>query len=179
MEQYHRAAAPSAGRRANERRFAALRSAKTPARSGSGLEKEPHHLRRDHRQNHSLEQAAHMHKELVKDSLRQIPSVDKLVGEIGDCDVPRPVIVAVVRRVLALMRKEKKIPNGSGVRSRVRAAIDAVRLAKIQPVINGTGIIIHTNLGRAPLGPVVVESLTAIAQNYCNLEFDLNGGERS
>ena len=119
-----------------------------------------------------------MHKELVKDSLRQIPSVDKLVGEIGDCDVPRPVIVAVVRRVLALMRKEKKIPNGSGVRSRVRAAIDAVRLAKIQPVINGTGIIIHTNLGRAPLGPVVVESLSAIAQNYCNLEFDLNGGER-
>ena len=107
-----------------------------------------------------------MHKELVKDSLRQIPSVDKLVGEIGDCDLPRPVIVAVVRRVLALMRKEKKIPNGSGVRSRVRAAIDAVRLAKIQPVINGTGIIIHTNLGRAPLGPVVVESLSAIAQNY-------------
>ena len=119
-----------------------------------------------------------MHKELVKDSLRQIPSVDKLVGEIGDCDLPRPVIVTVVRRVLALMRKEKKIPNGSGVRSRVRAAIDAVRLAKIQPVINGTGIIIHTNLGRAPLGSVVVESLSAIAQNYCNLEFDLNGGER-
>ena len=119
-----------------------------------------------------------MHKELIKDSLRQIPSVDKLVGEIGDCDLPRPVIVAVVRRVLALMRKEKKTPNGSGVRSRVRAAIDAVRLAKIQPVINGTGIIIHTNLGRAPLGPAVVESLSAIAQNYCNLEFDLNGGER-
>src|SRR5207249_9590094 len=50
--------------------------------------------------------------------------------------------------------------------------------ARIQPVINGTGILVHTNLGRAPLGPAVVEALATIAANYNNLEFDLSGGER-
>jgi len=45
-------------------------------------------------------------------------------------------------------------------------------------VINGTGIVIHTNFGRAPLGPTVIESLTAIAANYSNLEYDLSSGQR-
>ena len=111
-------------------------------------------------------------------SLRKIPSVDKVVGEIGDCDLPRRVIVDVVRHELGLLRAEKNIPNFSGVMSRIRAAIDPLQLAKIQPVINGTGIVIHTNFGRAPLAPAVIESLTAIAANYTNLEYDLASGER-
>jgi L-seryl-tRNA(Ser) seleniumtransferase len=104
--------------------------------------------------------------------------VDRVVGEIGDCDLPRRVVVDVVRHELELLRAEKKIPNFSGVMSRVRAAVDALGLAKIQPVINGTGIVIHTNFGRAPLGPTVIESLTAIAANYNNLEYDLSSGQR-
>ena len=111
-------------------------------------------------------------------SLRKIPSVDKVVGEIGDCDLPRRVVVDVVRHELGLLRAEKNIPNFSGVMSRIRAAIDPLQLAKIQPVINGTGIVIHTNFGRAPLAPAVIESLTAIAANYTNLEYDLASGER-
>jgi L-seryl-tRNA(Ser) seleniumtransferase len=119
-----------------------------------------------------------MHDELSKSSLRKIPSVDKVVGEIGDCDLPRRVVVEVVRRELGLLRTEKKIPNFSGVMSRIRAAINALQLAKIQPVINGTGIVIHTNFGRAPLGPALIESLSTIAANYTNLEYDLTSGER-
>src|SRR5213595_493449 len=111
-------------------------------------------------------------------SLRKIPSVDKVVGEIGDCDLPRRVIVDVVRHELGLLRAEKKVPNFSGVMSRIRTAIDALQLAKIQPVINGTGIVIHTNFGRAPLGPALIESLTAIGPGYTNLEYDLTSGER-
>jgi len=111
-------------------------------------------------------------------SLRKIPSVDKVVGEIGGCDLPRRVVVDVVRHELGLLRAEKNIPNFSGVMSRIRAAIDPLQLAKIQPVINGTGIVIHTNFGRAPLAPAVIESLTAIAANYTNLEYDLASGER-
>jgi L-seryl-tRNA(Ser) seleniumtransferase len=114
----------------------------------------------------------------TKQSLRKIPSVDKVAGEIGDCDLPRRVVVDVVRRELGLLRAEKKIPNFSGVVSRIRETIEALRLAKIQPVINGTGIVIHTNFGRAPLGPAVIESLTAIAANYNNLEYDLTTGQR-
>jgi L-seryl-tRNA(Ser) seleniumtransferase len=115
---------------------------------------------------------------ITTESLRKIPSVDKVVGEIGDCDLPRRLVVDVVRRELELLRAEKKIPNFSGVMSRIRAGIDALQLAKIQPLINGTGIVIHTNFGRAPLGDVVIESLNAVAANYTNLEYDLNTGQR-
>src|SRR5205814_7600598 len=111
-------------------------------------------------------------------SLRKIPSVDKVVGEIGDCDLPRRVVVEVVRHEVGSLRREKRIPNFSGIMSHIRAAIDPLQLAKIQPVINGTGIVIHTIFGRAPLGPAVIESLTAIAANYTNLEYDLTSGER-
>src|SRR6267143_7149865 len=115
---------------------------------------------------------------MATESLRKIPSVEKVVCEIGGCDLPRRVVADVVRHELGLLRAEKKIPNFSGVMSRVRTAIDALQLAKIQPVINGTGIVIHTNFGRAPLGPALIESLTAIAANYTNLEYDLPSGDR-
>jgi L-seryl-tRNA(Ser) seleniumtransferase len=115
---------------------------------------------------------------MATESLQKIPSVDKVVCEIGGCDLPRRVVVDVVRHELGLLRAEKKIPNFSGVMSRIRAAIDALQLAKIQPVINGTGIVIHTNFGRAPLGPAVIKSLSSVAANYTNLEYDLTSGER-
>src|SRR5437762_9483195 len=119
-----------------------------------------------------------MNRAIVTESRRKIPSVDKVVCEIGNCDLPRRVIVDVVRHELGLLRAEKKVSNFSGVMSRIRTAIDALQLAKIQPVINGTGIIIHTNFGRAPLGPALIESLTAIGPGYTNLEYDLTSGER-
>jgi L-seryl-tRNA(Ser) seleniumtransferase len=119
-----------------------------------------------------------MHDEAVRGSLRKIPSVDKIVGEIGDCDLPRPVVVEVVRHQLALMRTEKKIPNLAGVLQRVRTAIEGLRLTKIQPVINGTGIVLHTNFGRAPLHASAIESLSAVAANYTDVEYDLMSGAR-
>src|SRR5438105_9119235 len=119
-----------------------------------------------------------MNRGIVTESRRKIPSVDKVVCEIGNCDLPRRVIVDVVRHELGLLRAEKKVPNFSGVMSRVRTAVDALQLAKIQPVINGTGIVIHTNFGRAPLGPALIESLTAMSPGYTNLEYDLTSGER-
>jgi L-seryl-tRNA(Ser) seleniumtransferase len=115
---------------------------------------------------------------VAKTPLRKIPSVDKVVGEIGDCDLPRRVVVDVVRHELGLLRAEKKIPNFSGLMSRIRAAIAALRLATIQPVINGTGIVIHTNFGRAPLARAAIESMSEVATNYNNLEYDLASGER-
>ena len=115
---------------------------------------------------------------LTTRALRKIPSVDKVVSEIGDGVLPRTVLVALVRRELSAVRAGKDVPDFSAIISHLRASIDDLRLSKIQPVINGTGIIIHTNFGRAPLGPDVIESLRAIAQNYSNLEYDLSGGER-
>ena len=111
-------------------------------------------------------------------ALRRIPSVEQVVQRLGKLDLPRPAIVAVVRREIAALRKEKQIPEGDAILARVQQAIADLRAARIQPVINGTGVLIHTNLGRAPLAREVIESLTTIGANYNNLEFDLGGGER-
>jgi L-seryl-tRNA(Ser) seleniumtransferase len=110
--------------------------------------------------------------------LRAIPAVEKLLQALGAVDLPRPVTVAIIRRELNALRKQKEIPEFDEVLNRIRAALDAFRHSRIQPVINGTGIVVHTNLGRSPLGPAVVEAIQNIAANYNNLEFDLASGER-
>jgi L-seryl-tRNA(Ser) seleniumtransferase len=109
---------------------------------------------------------------------RAIPSVEKLLESLAATDLPRPAVVAVVRRELAALRQEPAVPPFPQVLARVQSALDALRRARLQPVINGTGILLHTNLGRAPLGPAVIAALESIAANYSNLEYDLAGGER-
>ncbi len=115
---------------------------------------------------------------MKRSNLRTIPSVEKVLQALGPVELPRPAVVGVVRRELAVLRAEKKVPVFDSVLARIRAALEASRSGRIQAVINGTGIIVHTNLGRAPLGPAVVETLQTVAANYNNLEFDLAGGER-
>ncbi len=79
----------------------------------------------------------------------------------------------------------------AGVRTRVLAGEDAqlddrdvvralyrVGQPKLKPVINATGVVLHTNLGRAPLPALAVQRIAAIAGGYCNLEIDLDEGER-
>src|SRR5262245_26137117 len=99
-------------------------------------------------------------------SFRAIPAVEKLLQALGPLPVPRPAVVAVIRRVLAGLRSEKEIPDYDTVLARVETALDELQRTRIQPVLNGTGIIVHTNLGRAPLGPAVVETLASIAAQY-------------
>jgi L-seryl-tRNA(Ser) seleniumtransferase len=110
-------------------------------------------------------------------SLRSIPSVDRVLRELGETGVPRPAVVAVVRRVLAAAR-ERQVAEPSAAIELARGAVDVLRRAKIRPVINGTGIVIHTNLGRSPLGDAVVRALGEVAANYNNLEYNVAGGER-
>jgi L-seryl-tRNA(Ser) seleniumtransferase len=119
-----------------------------------------------------------MGRKISQTRLRAIPAVEKVLQALGTVDLPRPAVVAVVRRELEALHEEKEIPDVDGVLARVRSALDTLCRSRIQPVINGTGIIVHTNLGRSPLGPAVVETLQTIATNYSNLEFDLTGGER-
>lgn len=110
--------------------------------------------------------------------LRQIPSVEKLVQSLGEVDLPRPIIVALVRRELAALRKGGRVPPSETIVTELRSLLDDLRLARIQPVINGTGVIIHTNLGRAPLAEQAVSSLAQVASGYSNLEIDLVSGAR-
>jgi L-seryl-tRNA(Ser) seleniumtransferase len=110
--------------------------------------------------------------------LRAIPSVEKLLQSLGEIDMPRPALVAVVRRDIAALRKESTIPDYDKVLARVRKSVNHLRAQRIQPVLNGTGIIIHTNLGRSPLSIPVLETLQSIGGDYNNLEYDLIAGER-
>jgi L-seryl-tRNA(Ser) seleniumtransferase len=111
-------------------------------------------------------------------ALRDIPSVDRVLQSLGDTGVPRPAVTALVRRELAALRKQKTVPGYEGVLSGIRTALNTFRAGRIQPVINGTGILVHTNFGRSPLGPAVIEALTKIGSQYNNLEFALAGGAR-
>lgn len=109
---------------------------------------------------------------------RAIPSVDKVLRELGSCDLPRASLLALIRHELEGLRASNASLTSEQIVSQLRTAIDDLLLSRIRPVINGTGIIIHTNLGRAPLGASVVETLSEVAASYTNLEIDLVTGER-
>jgi L-seryl-tRNA(Ser) seleniumtransferase len=110
--------------------------------------------------------------------LRGIPSVDKLALALGDTGLPHPTVVAAIRRELAALRKHETIPGFEDILSRLRSALRILRASRIQPVINGTGILVHTNFGRAPLGPAVMEAVSRIGSQYNNLEYGLTEGGR-
>ncbi len=111
-------------------------------------------------------------------SRRAIPAVSKILDSLGQIDLPRPLIVDVVRQELAQIRRQREIPEFAAVVDLVRASLENLRASRIQPLINGTGIVIHTNLGRAPLPQGAGEVLRNVASSYSNLELDLATGDR-
>ena len=110
--------------------------------------------------------------------LRAIPSVDRVLRELGQVELPRPMVLDAVRRELQTCRRLSQVPSFDAVLGRVRVALSDLRASRIRPLINGTGILVHTNFGRAPLGTAVVDRLTEIASHYNNLEYGLPEGER-
>jgi len=115
---------------------------------------------------------------MKRSELRGIPSVDKLAQALGDTGLPHPAVVATIRRELAVLRKHGAIPGFDDILSRLRSALGILRASRIQPVINGTGILVHTNFGRAPMGPAVMEAVSRIGSQYNNLEYGLAEGGR-
>jgi L-seryl-tRNA(Ser) seleniumtransferase len=109
----------------------------------------------------------------VKHSRREIPAVNKVLDALGEYDLPRPLIVDLVRRGLSKIRSNSEVPEFESTAERLHRSIELFRASRLQPVINGTGIVIHTNFGRAPLAPEAVHALTEIGSSYSNLEYDL------
>jgi L-seryl-tRNA(Ser) seleniumtransferase len=117
------------------------------------------------------------------DLLRQLPAVEKLLQAAGGpADLPEELVVHVVRSEVTLMRQEAVAgtppPAFEAAVRRVRTKLESLARTRLQSVINGTGVMIHTNLGRAPLSPAAGDRLRDIACHYNNLEFDLDTGER-
>ena len=115
---------------------------------------------------------------MKRSALRGIPSVDRLAQDLGEMGLPYPVMVEAIRRELAALRKHGSIPLYDEILSRLRSALRILSASRLQPVINGTGILVHTNFGRAPLGPAVIEAVSRIGSQYNNLEYGLAGGGR-
>jgi L-seryl-tRNA(Ser) seleniumtransferase len=111
-------------------------------------------------------------------SRREIPAVSKVLDALGDYDLPRPMVVDLVRRELSKIRSNSDIPGFESVVEHLYRSLESLRASRLQPVINGTGVVIHTNFGRAPLAPEAIRALTEIGSGYSNLEYDLATGER-
>jgi L-seryl-tRNA(Ser) seleniumtransferase len=108
-------------------------------------------------------------------ALRALPSVDELTARVRDLEAPRPLLVAEARRVLSHMRTG--ILEGSDVHpgdaeALLRESLANLRKPSLTRLINATGVVLHTNMGRAPLG-----RFTPL-EGYSNLEYDVKSGKR-
>ena len=79
---------------------------------------------------------------------------------------------------MAELRRSGEVPEFDVVLARAASAVNAVSRTRIQPLINGTGVVIHTNLGRAPLSVNALADLVVMGGGYSNLEYDLETGRR-
>src|SRR2546427_1019794 len=109
---------------------------------------------------------------------RQIPAVTRILDALADCDLPRPLVVGLIRSKLSQIRAAKKVPDFESIMALVRRSLDELRASRLRPIINGRGIVIHTNFGRAPLASEAIRALNEIGSGYANLEYDLATGER-
>src|SRR3989442_8083224 len=122
--------------------------------------------------------------------LREIPSVGELVAQPRLAALSkrtdRSLVVEVARAVLADLRA--RIAGDSNwtalglsaasVEELISVEVERILSRSLQPVINATGVILHTNLGRAPLPETVVDEFRRTATQYSNLEYDLEAGAR-
>ena len=118
-------------------------------------------------------------------SLRDLPAVDKLLGQAGDLVAAygRPLTTQILREVLdaaraRLLAEPGPAPAAETLLSQAGAQLAALTASTLRPVINATGVILHTNLGRAPLSRAALDAVALAGQGYATLEFDLARGER-
>jgi len=106
--------------------------------------------------------------------LRDLPSVDELARTNDD-----PLAVEAARTVLARAREEIRAGAEPGdLVERVREELGGARAPRLRRALNATGVIVHTNLGRAPLAEAALERVHEVGRSYSNLEYDLSSGTR-
>jgi L-seryl-tRNA(Ser) seleniumtransferase len=128
------------------------------------------------------------------EQLRRIPSVDELLLRPRLAAyakrMDRDLLVLLLRDVLSAVRAKIAAPQSpsspvtvttldfDSIEELIAAEADRILQSSLQPVINATGVILHTNLGRAPLSAAVVEAIKNAATQYSNLEYSLASGAR-
>ncbi|HWR69649.1 MAG TPA: L-seryl-tRNA(Sec) selenium transferase, partial [Dehalococcoidia bacterium] len=122
----------------------------------------------------------------MKSEFRSLPSVDKLISDerlkVLESSYSRPFVVEVVRQVLEESRLSishgKPAPSSDSLVKSVSDRVRTLAEPSLRPVINATGVVIHTNLGRAPLSQEAIAAMEEASKGYSNLEFDLGTGVR-
>ena len=118
----------------------------------------------------------------LANALRSVPSVDELLGRPAIVEAAknagRTLVTSVIREVLAEERRSLKeepsaVVDMSKLEERILAGIEKALAPSLRRVINATGVVLHTNLGRAPLPAAALEHLVAISGRYSNLEYDI------
>ena len=116
------------------------------------------------------------------DSLRALPSVHDLLEEQPAAAMiaehGRPLVRFAVQRAIEAERRAGAIAEPGTRWSAIERVILELRRPRLRPVVNATGVILHTNLGRAPLAAAAAEAAAAIAGRYSTLEFDPQTGRR-
>ena len=121
---------------------------------------------------------------MTTDPRRRLPSV----GTLLESDAlramlaaePRSLVVGAVRDALEIARRSPAAAPASESEwaAAVHHALDDRRRPSLRPVLNATGVVLHTNLGRAPLATVARDAVLAISEGFSNLEYDLEAGSR-
>ena len=134
-----------------------------------------------------------MFSSLRQQVLRKIPSVDEILSRPEIIDLlkihPRNVVVEAIRKGLGRLRQEilqQEELSGLGdslfsfehLYPLFQEEINLQIRPRLRRIINATGVVIHTNLGRAPLHSSAIQHLTEVSKTYSNLEYDLERGER-
>jgi L-seryl-tRNA(Ser) seleniumtransferase len=119
----------------------------------------------------------------ARNPLRDLPSVDELAGDPCLSDLAeqhgRGLVVAATRVALARAREEIQAGHEPGdLAARVTRELEGILRPRLRRVLNATGVIVHTNLGRAPLAEAALERVHEVGSGYSNLEYDLEAGSR-
>ncbi|MBA7467381.1 MAG: L-seryl-tRNA(Sec) selenium transferase [Dehalococcoidia bacterium] len=122
----------------------------------------------------------------MEGEFRKIPGVDRVLAHERLSPLvetyPHDRLVRLIRRHLERERDAvaagKKASSLSGIAAAVYNQVKTMEMPSLRPVINATGVILHTNLGRAPLSPEATAAMDTVARGYSNLEFNLESGTR-
>lgn len=126
--------------------------------------------------------------EKKQEFLRSIPKIDELLLDEQLVffmeSTPRAVVVDAAREIIDRLRNEilsgelEDMPGKREIVSEICETVTGKKKRNLRNVINATGVVLHTNLGRANLCPAAVESILSVADSYSNLEYDVKKGAR-
>ncbi|MCL2256379.1 MAG: L-seryl-tRNA(Sec) selenium transferase [Firmicutes bacterium] len=129
-----------------------------------------------------------MKKPTKNELLRQLPKIDELqrlvFSQIEATKFPHSLLTDAIREVTATLRAQVvneerfNMPSFDELVKEVFSLTSSYLQCNLKPVINATGIVLHTNLGRAPMSKRVAENIKKVAEGYSTLEYNINNGKR-